>query len=235
MSHKLDEEEVRVIDLVRVLNRRRRLFIASGLVFLCVFGLWLASMQSIFKSRAVLRIGRIAVIKVEPTISISLESVENIPLLVYRLQQQYWNGKKYPVGAFPRLQFIGSDWKGNDLLILEGYGRSPESARHYVSEVAKMIISEHDKQFKSLKETYNKQITMVRQNTFLSDDDVRIVSQSIRVLDRSRPTTLLVKPALDKNSYGRNLPTLIFMGVVFAICGAILVVFGRELVFRARK
>ena len=71
-----EEDEVSLIDLWRVITRRKRLIFITIVIILSLVGIWLLITQPVYESRAVLGLGQVG-------------SIESPQLVVQRLKEEY--------------------------------------------------------------------------------------------------------------------------------------------------
>ncbi len=134
----LQDDEISLIDLWRVVIKRKKMIIGSLLLTLLLVGAWLAITKPVYESRAVLGIGQVVQMG-------QVVQVEASQLLVQRLKEEY-RVKDESEGEqkFPMIKEVKTMEKSlpNGVeIIAQAY--EPQVAQKFLTDVVTKVIKKH--------------------------------------------------------------------------------------------
>ncbi len=142
MQEALQEDEISLIDLWRVIIKRKKMIIGSLLLTLLLVGVWLAITKPVYESRVVLGIGQVVQMG-------QVVQVEASQLLVQRLKEEY-RVKDESEGEqkFPTIKEVKTMEKSlpNGVeIIAQAY--EAQEAQKFLVDVAAKVIKKHQTLF----------------------------------------------------------------------------------------
>lgn len=130
------DDEINLIDLWRVLGRRKALVLVMPVLSLLVAAIYLLIAPAVFESRAVIQVGQVG----------QVGQVEAAAVLVQRLKEQYRVDDKDPTPEIPRVTEISLDKKGpGNVVTLLAQDHSAEGAQKLLAQAVQALLAEHAK------------------------------------------------------------------------------------------
>ncbi len=167
------EDEVGLIDLWRVIVKRKKMIIASMLSVLVVVVLWMAITKPVYESRAVLGVGQVG----------QVGQVEAPQLLVQRLKEEYRvKDESEGVTKLPAIKEVKTMEKTlPNGVEITAQAHNAEEARQFLAGVMAKVIRQHQKLFTMARDEQQKQLEMLQKRR----DDI----EQILLLVRHRMST----------------------------------------------
>ena len=169
------DQELDLVDLWLVLQRRRGLFFAVLLAALLVALGLIVLMSPVYESRTVIQIGHVGGIGKEGTIT----PVEPSGVLVERLNEEYRvNDTSEGKREFPLVANVSINKGQQDIVTITARAHSVEEAQHYLAAVVGKIQREHEQW---LQEAVKQQHTRLD----LLIDRLKLARQHMQALDEN--------------------------------------------------
>ncbi len=168
------EGEVSLIDLWRVIAKRRRLVSITVAVILLLVGAWLLIVKPVYESRTVLGMGQVG----------QVGQVETPQLLVQRLKEEYRvkdqseGGQKLP--AIKEVKTMEKSLANGVEIIVQAH--EPQEAQKFLIEVVAKVIKRHQKLFDVGRAEQTKQLEALQQEAERIEQALVLIEHRISAL-----------------------------------------------------
>ena len=144
------EEEIDLMDYLKVIIKRRKLILAVFLIAIVAAGLFSFLLPKVYKIDAVLEIGQVA----ETMIEAPSQVAEKITSEVYRIFVREKLG--IPEEKYPKIKTENP--KDTRLIILTIESANLQQAKTILEEINNLILAEHEEKIKAKKELIKQDI-----------------------------------------------------------------------------
>ena len=154
------QDEISLSEIFAVLKRRYRMIVLIVVLAAIAAGFYVATAQSIYESRAVLRIGVIGGMEnVSRDKPISGDKpIEEPTILVKRLIEDYGIEDAQNRPKLPRLESVSVDKGSNELIEIVAQAYSPDEAQVFLSNVVETLLAEHEKLYANARQLLGGQL-----------------------------------------------------------------------------
>ncbi len=198
------DQEIDLVDLWLVLQRRRAVFFRVLLVAIAAAVALIFLMPTVYESRAVIQIGHVGGIGKEGGVT----SVEPPGVLVERLNEEYrvndvTEGKReYPMVANVALN------KGQaDIVTITARAHSVEDAQHYLAGVVAKVQREHEQWLQEAVKQQHSRLDVLGDRMTLAHQHMQALNESIVRLKVSNPLQAAVL-LQEKSKFLQELPSM---------------------------
>lgn len=165
------EDEISLIDLWRVIVKRKRLILITVAVILLLMGTWLLVAKPVYESRAVLGVGQVG-------------SIESLQLIVQRLKEEH-RIKDGSEGAqtLPGLTAVKTMEKSlaNGVeMIVQAHGA--QAAQQYLAEIVAKIIKRHQRLYDLGRAEQMKQMESLQRESDRIEQSLALIEHRISAL-----------------------------------------------------
>ncbi len=165
------EDEISLIDLWRVIAKRKRLILITVAVILSLVGAWLLIAKPIYESRAVLGVGQVG-------------PIESPQLIVQRLREEH-RVKDRSEGAqtLPAVTEVKTMEKvlANGVEII-AQAHEAQAAQHFLAEVVAKVMKRHQKLFDVGRAEQTKQLEALQQEAERIEQSLALIEHRISAL-----------------------------------------------------
>lgn len=168
VSDNYREDEVSLIDLWRVIVKRKKVIMASLLSVLVLVGLWITVTKPVYESRTVLALGQVG----------QVGQVEAPQLLVQRLKEEYRvkdeseNEARLP--AVKEVKTMEKSLPNGVEITVQAY--SAEEARKFLADIVAKVIRQHQVLFTMARDEQQKQLESLQKRR----DDIEQILLLVR-------------------------------------------------------
>jgi LPS O-antigen subunit length determinant protein (WzzB/FepE family) len=188
-------DEIYLIDLWRVIIKRKVFVLAMPTLSLLVAAVDLFVKAPIFESRAVIQIGQIGQIEVPA-------------VLMKRLQEQYRVNDTDSPTATPMVADISLDKKGaNSLITILVQDHSAEGAQRYLAQVVDALLAEHTKLYSQTMDILRQRLQSLDKQIKALSDHLEKLSAHIEDVGKQGPTQAAIL-AIEKGKLLTEIPGL---------------------------
>lgn len=165
------EDEISLIDLWRVIAKRKRLILITVAVILSLVGAWLLFAKPVYESRAVLGVGQVG-------------PIESPQLIVQRLREEH-RVKDRSEGAqtLPAVTEVKTMEKvlANGVEII-AQAHEAQAAQHFLAEVVAKVMKRHQKLFDVGRAEQTKQLEALQQEAERIEQSLALIEHRISAL-----------------------------------------------------
>jgi len=169
------EEEIDLMDYLKVIIKRRKLILAVFLIAIVAAGLFSFLLPKVYKIDAVLEIGQVA----ETMIEAPSQVAEKITSEVYRIFVREKLG--IPEEKYPKIKTENP--KDTRLIILTIESANLQQAKTILEEINNLILAEHEEKIKAKKELIKQDIKTTEEKIKLVESDVEKTKNKIKQID----------------------------------------------------
>ena len=199
------EEEISLIDLWRVIAKRKRLILITVAVILLLVGAWLLIAKPVYESRAVLGLGQVGQVAQVAQVA----QVEAPQLLVQRLKEEYRvkdqseGEQKFP--AIKEVKTMEKSLANGVEIIVQAH--EPQEAQKFLTDVVAKVIKRHQKLFDMGRAEQIKQMESLQQEYERIEQALVLIEHRISALVGSE-ASLAGLLTLQKDLLLQRLPQL---------------------------
>lgn len=178
------DQELDLVDLWLVLQRRRALFFAVLMAAILVALALTVLMSPIYESRAVIQIGHVGGIGKEGTVT----SVEPSGVLVERLNEEYRvNDASEGKREFPLVANVSINKGQPDIVTITARAHSVEEAQRYLSVVVGKIQREHEQWLQEAVRQQHTRLDLLIDRMTLARQHMQALDENIAKLKVNNP------------------------------------------------
>jgi|GEM_PF-4815786 len=244
----LDEDEINLLDLWRVLVREKFLIAATALVCLGVGAIYAFTARPVYESRAVIHIGQIN--RIASPEEMTENQIEDPDTLTQRLSLKWGNTVRVnPLGK--RLQ------ENKSFIEIMAAGTTPQSAFDLAGKVVAQVISEHRQLFDATLKVWQEQLAQMKRALGSMEDtrkslgnesptvdlllgrsnldyQMTLLAEKKGVLElklqpgRSYPTRLIRKPVMPQRATSPRKGRILILSLVLGLFLGMLAAFGHD-------
>ncbi|MFN2349577.1 MAG: Wzz/FepE/Etk N-terminal domain-containing protein [Thioalkalivibrio sp.] len=193
------DDEISLIDLWKVLNRRR--WMIAGATVLCVLAAVMYSLVAtpVYESRSVVQIGKVA----------SIGPVENPDEMVQRLLQAYKVGDDTEGGReMPYVEAISLNKRDADhVLTISARAETSQEASRFLSEVVEKVLSEHQGWFDQATAVLKSRLDFVNAQSQAFESQIAVIQDEMDKVREINPVQASVL-AVESGKLMTQLPDL---------------------------
>lgn len=192
------DDETSLIDLWRVLAKRKMLVLAMPVVLLLAAAVYLLTAKPVFESRAVVQVGQVG----------QVGQVEAPAVLVQRLREQYRVGDTDAISVMPRVTDVSLDKKGsNNVITLLVQDHSAEGAQKYLAHVTQALLAEHTKVYSQSMDVQRQRLQSLDKRMQALNDYMEKLSVHIEAVGKQDPAQAAIL-AIEKGKLLTEIPGL---------------------------
>lgn len=198
------DDEINLIDLWRVIAKRKVLVLAMPVLLLLVAVMYLLITPAIFESRAVIQVGQVAPIgQVGP-----VGQIEAPAALVQRLKEKYRVDDKDPVPEMPRVTEISLNKKGpSNAVTFLVQDHSAEGAQKHLTQVMQALLAEHTTLYNQAMNAQRQRLQSLNKQMHALNDYSETLSAHVEAVRKQDPAQAAIL-AIEKGKLLTDAPRL---------------------------
>jgi len=209
------EEEIDLMDYLKVIIKRKRLILTVFLVVIIVAGIFSFLSPKVYEVGTTLEIGRIRGQIIEP-----------IPQIIEKIESGIY-------GRIPEMKV--SSPKDTNFIKIELTSSEPQRTKKELANLTELILNEHNEKIDFQKDLLEKEIKRLEGNInflLLRGQETAILQLEINNLERQRelfqPTKLVIEPTISEKTVSPNLVLNMVVAVILGLFIGIFLVFFQE-------
>ncbi|MBN4073782.1 hypothetical protein JYU18_00815 [bacterium AH-315-E07] len=152
------QDEISLSEIFAVLRRRYLLIVLVIMFAMIAAAVYVINQQSVYESRAVLRVGLIGGMH---NVSVD-KSIEPSAILIKQMKEDYGIDDAQERPKLPRLESVSVDKSSDELIGLVTQAHSPDEAQIFLKEVSEKLLAKHQKRYDHAKQVLGGQLVYLR-------------------------------------------------------------------------
>lgn len=178
------DQELDLVDLWLVLQRRRKVFFGVVLGALLLTIALIVLMSPVYESRAVVQIGHVGGIGKEGAVT----SIEPSGVLVERLNEEYRvNDKSEGEREFPLVASVAVNKGQQDIVTITARAHSVEEAQRYLATVVGKVQREHEQWLQEAVKQQHTRLELLIDRATLARQHMQVLDENIAKLKLNNP------------------------------------------------